>query len=298
MAELIGVKSPLELLISRSVKREALMFDRVAIPNLDRTLSPNPVHLTEENINFIRELAWLRNEGIIFEPEEASSNQQLLLNDEYVKDRNKVDKLEDELEAIFLIRGREDEAYRERRLYAEYLTTRYTAIQLRELNQTDAYPIFSIASFPEHDALIYKREVARIVLNELPIPDESTSWEQIIEYRGDPDSQAKFFSLRNWMNEVARAKLTPIEVEQKLEYLISQYHRHMELHKMKTNAGALEVIVVSSAEFLEDLVKFKWGKIAKGLFTLKQRRIALMEGELTAPGSEVAYVIKAREHFS
>src|SRR5688500_12214656 len=39
-------------------------------------------------------------------------------------------------------------------------------------------------------------------------------------------------------------------------------------------------------------------KIAKGLFSLKHKRIALMEAELTAPGNEIAYVIKARQKFS
>ena len=51
------------------------------------------------------------------------------------------------------------------------------------------------------------------------------------------------------------------------------------------------------AEFLGDLVSFKWGKAAEALFSLKRRRVALLEGELAAPGSEVAYIVKARETF-
>lgn len=47
-----------------------------------------------------------------------------------------------------------------------------------------------------------------------------------------------------------------------------------------------------------DLVSFKWGKAAEALFSLRRRRVALLEGELTAPGNEVAYIVKARETFS
>lgn len=100
------------------------------------------------------------------------------------------------------------------------------------------------------------------------------------------------------MSEVARAELTTAEVEEKLEYLIDQYRKHMRLHRMKTNVGTLETVVTTGAEFLGDLMSFNWGKAAEALFSLRRRRVTLLEGELTAPGTEVAYIVKARETFS
>lgn len=97
---------------------------------------------------------------------------------------------------------------------------------------------------------------------------------------------------------MARAELTPAEVDEKLEYLIDQYQKHMKLHRMKTNVGTLETIVTMGAEVLGDLASFKWGKAAQALFSLKRREVALLEGELTSPGNEVAYIVKARETFS
>jgi hypothetical protein len=64
------------------------------------------------------------------------------------------------------------------------------------------------------------------------------------------------------------------------------------------NAGMLQTIVTTSAEVLGNLVSFKWGKAAEALFSLRQRRVALMKGDLTSPGSEVAYIVKTRETFS
>lgn len=99
------------------------------------------------------------------------------------------------------------------------------------------------------------------------------------------------------MSETARSKLSAEEVEEKLEYLLSEYQRHLNLHRLKTELGTIETVVVASAEILENLVKFKWSKIARGLFSIKHRRIALMEAELTAPGSEIAYIAGTREKF-
>jgi hypothetical protein len=176
--------------------------------------------------------------------------------------------------------------------------TRMFSIELREIDGLDAYPLLS-ANIPiAADALPTKADVVRIALNSLPSPDESTPWEQIMEYRSDPDSQSKFLALRHWMSEVARAQLSPSELEEKLEYLIEQYRQHMKLHRMKTNIGTLETVVTTSAEVLGDLVSFKWGKAAEALFSLKRRREELLEGELTSPGNEVAYIVKARETFN
>ena len=72
----------------------------------------------------------------------------------------------------------------------------------------------------------------------------------------------------------------------------------MALHKLKTNTGALETIIVTSAELMEDLVKFNWGKAAKGLFAIRRRHVELIEGELKSPGREIAYIYNARKSFS
>ena len=161
-----------------------------------------------------------------------------------------------------------------------------------------AYPVYTVLPDFLQSSPAGKEGVIRIAIKELPVPDDSTSWEQIIEYRSDPDSQSKFLALRHWMSEVARAELTPAEVEEKLEYLIDQYQKHMKVHRIKTNASTLETIVTTGAEVLGDLASFKWGKAAEALFSLKRRQVALLEGELTAPGNEIAYIVKSRETFS
>jgi hypothetical protein len=175
--------------------------------------------------------------------------------------------------------------------------TRGISIQLRELEHVDAFAVLS-ATIPDFtETVSNKNPVVQITLKTLPIPDDETPWEKITEFRSDPDSHTKFLAFRNWMNEISRNKLSPIEIEQKLEFLLDQYNQHIKIHRMKANAGTFQTIITTGAELLGDVVSFKWGKAAEALFSLKHRNIALVEGELTAPGNEVAYIVKAQDTF-
>lgn len=107
-----------------------------------------------------------------------------------------------------------------------------------------------------------------IVLNNLPVPNEQTPWEQVFEYHKDPDSSSKFLALRKWMRDVSKSNLPRHEIDEKLEYLLNEYQQHMKLHKMKTNAITLETLVVTPIELLENLIKIKWSEVAKKLFSL------------------------------
>ncbi len=306
------------------LKREALIFNRIAIPNLEAFITDKEIANTYSD--FARELEWLFDNRIIFEPpiigKPPFSNDEYeqlwLCLEQYIRkipstvlgfnfeemEKAKTDKtkIEEVVRKIKMMPRRvnimaSDELKNEAPLMTAYMT-RILSIELRELYSVDAYPILATSISSNKKSEANKNDVVEIVLKALPVPDDETSWEQIIEYRTDPDSQNKFLDLRHWMSEVARAKLAPNEVEEKLEYLLSRYKRHIELHKIKTNASRFETIVISGGEILDDLVHFKFSNVGKALFAVRHRKIALLEGELTLPGNEVAYIIKARETFN
>lgn len=301
--EFVGVKNEFDLILAGDklrgiLKREALMLDRIAIPDF---------HLVLEDKNkrtgllrfHIDDLVWLYEQGIIFEPEDVLKIQPGLESEDFKKYHHAAIHLFADLKKLA------KERYKVRRKYnfgemgyvAVQWQTKATCLYLREAKQIDACSIFSHICPHMKLEKAKDRSVLDIVFRVLPIPDEQTPWEHIFEYRSDPDSHSKFLALRNWMNDVSRTDLTPIEIEQKLEYLVDQYRRHIELHKMKVNTGVLETVVVSTAELVENLVKFKWGKLAQGLFAFRKRRVSLLESELTAPGNEVAYIVKANDRF-
>jgi hypothetical protein len=305
MREFVAVNDSSVMSDISILKREALMFDRIAFPFFK--ISKN----RRDYLELCRSLELLVEHGIAFVPkiELAESMSEDFFNEGKL--------LMEQVFEMTKTLGIDIEEYRTKDSVdlplfndigewpIEVIThikiiaahgTRLYSISLRDEYNVDACPVMSI-ELPSKSEKANKPDVMRLVFNAFPVPDEQTKWEQILEYRNDPDSRQKFLDLRHWMSEVTRAKLTPAEVEEKLEYLISKYKRHMELHRIKANTGTLETIVTISAEILGDLVSFKWGKAAQALFSLKKRQVALLEGELTAPGSEIAYIVKANETF-
>jgi len=323
MKQFIAVNHPAITVNIQALKQEALMFDYIAIPYLDTVLSIKD----EESSEAIRNLNWLQELGIVFEPkvsidprfrhhedferglEEAKGIIGAILGfsiDDLIQARGNEEKSASIKDKLDQLEEREICEVRDV-LYSESMIqrattmaahlTRLTSIQMRELDGLETFPVVPADVLPEEQGKTTKNDVIRIVLRALPLPTDETPWEQIFEYRNDPDSKAKFLDLRNWIAEVARGTLSPNEVEEKLEYLLSQYRRHLELHRMKANTGTLETLVVTGADILGNLVSFQWGEAARALFSMKRRQLALLEGELTAHGSEVAYVMKARDAF-
>lgn len=353
MAEFIGVIDPFTLIgniadenpVSKPLKQQLLIFDRVAIPMVEGILKAN--QKTQENIEALKELHWLIDKGLLFDPELSDEEKQghtpspeheaeseaiivhglgmlyALLGrnpDEIAESLKTIEKddeddspplTDEELEVMERqlmrlpevlkkpenrVKILEDELIEQFRLMMGH-STRKSSIVLREIHGLDAYPILSTTIPDSTQPSATKTDVVRIVLNRLPVPDDSTPWQDIVEYRKDPDSHGKFLALRNWMSDVARQNLTPQEVEEKLEHLLYEYQKHLEFYRIKAKRGTLETIIVASAEFLEDIANKRFSKLGKALFTTNQKRIELLEGELKAPGKEVAYIAKTQGTF-
>jgi len=50
-------------------------------------------------------------------------------------------------------------------------------------------------------------------------------------------------------------------------------------------------------EIIENLLKFNWSKLAKGVLSIKKREVEFLEAEMKTPGRECAYVFEARKRF-
>jgi len=288
---------------SASLKRLALMFDRVCVHHLDMISSP-PRGMESTTAFLASQARYLIENGIAFEPPKTSF-EGLILDYSGKKDRIKISypgippmiikfkykKKADRMDAIL-------NAFVRSHGHLEDQLTRIYSCELRSEYGMETYPIVKGALRSAEGFDKQKSDILTIVIGALPEPSDSVPWDQILDYRNDPDSRCKFLALRNWMIDMAHANYSPVELTQKLEYLIDQYEQHLKLHRMKTNARSLETILVAGAEFVENLTRLRFSRIAKGLFTIRHQRIALHEAELTVPGREVAYIAKARESFS
>jgi hypothetical protein len=332
--ELVAVTNFFAGLNIQTLKRAALMFDRITIPQLSQFTSFIQA-ATGEYPQEAAEFDWLCEQGILFESahdktadlqseeyrrvdeaaKELQSDFEALLKEndlEEVADIKKEDFVEsiDKLKETFggkisnIEKVVKSEIFNRGLVLGHDYYTRGISIQLRELNGLDAYPILALDIPTSVRKPAGTHDIIDITFNALPVPDENTPWEQIIDFRRDPESKRKFIALKNWTNEVARMQLEAHEVKDKLEVLLNDYREHIKGHKIKTRWDTLRTIVVAEVGFFSSgwlpgigSVPGVLGMIATPLYSIKQRQLALVEAERNAPGREVAYIIKAREGF-
>lgn len=301
-----------------TLKQLATMFDRIAIPPL--AILNNSVFESTE-LKKIR--AWLVATGILLEHDikksPASDAQRFRNNFEVMRDDANlllkpgglsVEELiaaRGDTEKMADLRKRAAEPIRESVVESIGLenlcesmlristnTTRQITLQLRHVLDWDAYAIISadLSWLDQDSRSATQHDVLKISLS-LPVPHQNVEWQHIIEYRNDPDSHNRFRILKNCMSDIARGLLTPEQVEETLEHLINSYRGQMVLHGMYTDLKRLEVFVVSTADALVKYEGHQWSPLSQSMFQLESRKLALLEGESTTPGSEVAYVIEA-----
>jgi hypothetical protein len=140
-------------------------------------------------------------------------------------------------------------------------------------------------------------DIIDVVLDKLPMPSELTPWEAILDFKADIEAQGYLQGLKVWMADIARQKLSATEANDKLEWLLFQHRQHLKAHKLSCRWGTLGGTFVAAAEIAEDLVKIKWGKAAGAIVSIFDRRLQLLDAELSNPAKEISYIVKAQERF-
>jgi hypothetical protein len=67
---------------------------------------------------------------------------------------------------------------------------------------------------------------------------------------------------------------------------------------MKHHNGVLRTLVTVPLDIAEQLAQLRFKAAFEALLVLQQRRLALTEAELKAPGRDVAYIVRAQDEFS
>jgi len=140
-------------------------------------------------------------------------------------------------------------------------------------------------------------EVIKIVLKNLPTPNPNIPWEQIFEFRSDPDIKGKALGLNIWLNDILKSDQSPKEISDKLEYSIYSFQKKLDLHKIKSRQSTWETIVVTSLEVIENTMQLKLSKAAETLFKLGKEKVNLFEAEINNSESHLSYFYAANQKF-
>lgn len=280
------------------LKRYSLLFDKIGIQDLD-FIKESASHFVEFQTR-LDELAWLEQQNIIFTPKidldllfSQNTDLQMLFGSflrnsfQVVKQIQNGESRANENDELMNILFEERNA----------ILLRMLCVQLEISTNNIVVPLMPYTDYLYENLPHTKNDVVQIVIKHLPVPDNTTPWEAIIDYRNDSDYRHSLLALRRWMRNISSIKISPAEIEEELEYLLSEFQHHMKLHKIKANTETLETIFKAPLEIIEDIVKFKFSKIPEPFFALKKRQLMLMEAELSAPGKEIAYVLKSKRFF-
>ncbi|MCP4338631.1 MAG: hypothetical protein GY799_07000 [Desulfobulbaceae bacterium] len=142
-----------------------------------------------------------------------------------------------------------------------------------------------------------RRKVLRVVLHNLPIPNSDTTWDRLLDFKFDDRTRHHLAQLRGWMVDVSAKEQSELDIATRLEAGLEDYRAHMRFSRMEADIGSIEAFVVSTAEIMENVVRLKFGAVAKGLFSLFKGNMATTKAELTSPGKQLAFIDAAQGTF-
>jgi hypothetical protein len=319
--ELVAIAHSLIGLHEATLKQLTVIFNRIGIQGLSIDVSNSPFISPD----FIKLRQWLADSGVLFDLDlgelkksatahEYAKNREMILEDTDLitkptfgmSAQEMVVAFQEDEEQAAEIRKKGREA--DKRLQDSSIdplamweisqrlstnTTRMLACEFRCMEDVDAQPVIPVefSSLEQDDPRLTKYDVVKITVGALPVPVEHVPWQQIIDYRNDPDTKGSFLLIKDWMSEVARGTFTPFQVEETLEYLLNRFRRNLEAHRINSTTTALVAYVSANAESLHMVASAPpdWG--SRALFSVQHCRIGLLEGESTSAGSAVAFLL-------
>jgi hypothetical protein len=129
------------------------------------------------------------------------------------------------------------------------------------------------------------------------MPDDTTPWESILDFRADPEARRRLLALKAWMRGLGGQDVSLADVAERLAELTAEYEASLRLRRMKVRLTTTRALVTSVAGIAEDVLKFRWGRAAERLFAVQEQRIQLFEAERALPGREIAYLHDASGRF-
>lgn len=143
-----------------------------------------------------------------------------------------------------------------------------------------------------------KTDVYKIIINQIPVPDENTPWEDILEFKDKTNNKSRLNKLRVWINNTTKLGNTPVELEQEIESIVEDFNSDLKLSKIKYSSGSLITGIIATEELIKNPNEFPLLALTTGILTIAKDTIELLKDERSSEGKELSYLIKANQKFS
>ncbi|MGB8193720.1 MAG: hypothetical protein WCF67_17440 [Chitinophagaceae bacterium] len=161
---------------------------------------------------------------------------------------------------------------------------------------TEFIPI--VNSFASYHRLQSTDFAAHFILGKFPVPDENTSWEQLLDFKKDEDIKRKYYSLIHWINEISLKNMPVSHLIDQYNQLYSEYTHQYSLHKLNSNFTTIELLMTAGIQFASAIFHQNFIAAFKDLLTIRKQQVTLLKSEKEVEGRELAYIFSANEQFS
>lgn len=130
------------------------------------------------------------------------------------------------------------------------------------------------------------------------MPSNETPWEKIIDFRNDEDSKLKLLALKNWINELHDG-VKANELEDKINYLFSQYSESLRRHKINSRLSTFKTIVNAVPTALTEIIRLRFGKAIDAFFSIAEQEVNFTKfnERNSLKGNELAYISHTKSKF-
>jgi hypothetical protein len=285
------------------LRRELLLFDHIDVPLLEIDLEFLRESRRDDTDDYVASLEWLASRGVVRSVDDqvvdAVTPSQEDVRATMDARRRRLheawrpgDPDSDNLNRLRLLEL--DEEQRSLAVRDDYVR-RVASIMGAASEDSIVLPIVERSAFKRVGSGMSRTDVLHVAVLGVPFPSESTPLEELLDFRADPEIRTDFLALHRWARSVAMDGVEATDLAEEIEYLISQFRRHMKTKRIEQSSSALEVVVTVGAQALENALKLRLADLAKLPFAVAKRTAALTAAELSAPGRELAYLAKAAE---
>ncbi|MDB5715074.1 MAG: hypothetical protein JWO15_2471 [Sphingomonadales bacterium] len=169
----------------------------------------------------------------------------------------------------------------------------------RRMEGASAVSILGIPKRPDRitRSKLTAGDVIQLAINRVTVPNENTSWQDILTLKEDGDLVHRANKLRSWARKIAKSESNLAEADEALSDLHADYERYLKAHKIKFSSTALKTVIVGGASLIEDIAKLKFKNLASRLFSVSEFKADLTMSEMKAPGREMSILTALEKAF-
>ena len=140
-------------------------------------------------------------------------------------------------------------------------------------------------------------EVTNITINNFPYINVSTSIESLVDFKSDSEIKHNLNALKCAIYDMSKNTYSINEAKDKIEYLLNEYKRQLELHDKNIQYSNFQIFVSSTLGGIENLLKLELSGMISNIISLKKDRINLLLEKRNLKGAELAYIANVIEIF-